>query len=84
MDEKIKELSLLLLYLTSWEDNDDFITLKKSWKGYPFHILDELKDADYIRGSNSSKSVYLTEEGIEQAKKLAHKYLAETDLIKGQ
>lgn len=79
MDERIKELSLLLLYLTSWEDNEDVITLKKSWKGYPFHILDELKEADYIRGSHRSKAVYLTEEGIEQAKKLAAKYFAETD-----
>lgn len=84
MDEKIKELSLLLLYLTSWEDNGDFMPMKKSWKGYPFHILDELKEADYIRGSNCSKSVYLTEEGIEQAKKIVGKYFVDNNFDKGQ
>ncbi|MEK4131234.1 DUF6429 family protein [Solibacillus sp. FSL W8-0474] len=74
MDEKVKELTLLLLYLTSWEDDEDFVTLKKSWKSYPFHILDDLKEADFIKGSNKSKSVYLTKGGVQQAEKLVEKY----------
>jgi len=74
MDEKMKELSLLLLYLSSWEENEDYLDMKRSWKGYPFHILDQLKEEDYIRGSNRSKSVYLTESGVEQAEKLYKKY----------
>ena len=74
MDEKVKELTLLLLYLTSWEDDEDFATLKKSWKSYPFHILDDLKEADFIKGNNKSKSVYLTKDGVQQAEKLVEKY----------
>lgn len=74
MDEKIKELSLLLLYLTSWKEQEDFTELRKSWKGYPFHILDELNENDFIRGSNRSKSVYLTKKGIAQAEQIYKKY----------
>ena len=75
MDEKIKELTLLLLYLTSWEEKEFFGEWRRSWKGYPFEILDELSEEDYIRGSHRSKSVYLTEAGIKEAKSLTEKYL---------
>lgn len=40
-----------------------------AWKGYDFDILNELDEADYIRqGSHPSrsKSVYITENGMEQ------------------
>ena len=36
---------------------------KRSWKGYPFEVLDELNEEGYIDGSKHAKSVYLTEEG---------------------
>lgn len=42
MKDKIKELSLMLLYLTSWEENNYGIKYNRSWKGYNFTILDEL------------------------------------------
>ena len=48
-----------------------------AWKGYNFDILNELSDADYIRqGSHPSrsKSVYITESGMEQAQKLLARY----------
>lgn len=75
MEEKIKELTLLLLYLTSWKENDLPADMRRSWKGYPFEVLNELTDEDYIRGSIKSKSVYLTESGIKEAKELMKKYL---------
>ncbi|WP_144460883.1 DUF6429 family protein [Siminovitchia fortis] len=75
MEEKIKELTLLLLYLTSWKENDLPADMRRSWKGYPFEVLNELADEDYIRGSIKSKSVYLTESGIKEAKELMKKYL---------
>ncbi|PWA07899.1 transposase [Pueribacillus theae] len=75
MEEKIKDLTLLLLYLTSWKENDDlFGEMRRSWKGYPFEVLDELTDGDLIRGSKRSKSVYLTEAGIKEAEALVKKY----------
>lgn len=46
MKKVIKELTLLLLYLTSWKD-EDFLRdkdIRRSWKGYPFEILDGLRE----------------------------------------
>ena len=74
MEEKIKELTLLLLYLTSWKENDLPGEMRRSWKGYPFEVLNELSDKDLIRGSVRSKSAYLTEDGIKEAEELARKY----------
>ncbi|MGO4888006.1 DUF6429 family protein [Anaerobacillus sp. MEB173] len=75
MNENIKELTLLLLYLTSWKERDIPESMSRSWKGYPFEPLDELTEQDFIRGSKRSKSVYLTEAGIKEAQKLVAKYL---------
>jgi hypothetical protein len=75
MEENIKELTLLLLYLTSWEENDLPADMRRSWKGYPFEVLNELTDEDLIRGSIRSKSVYLTKAGMKEAEVLMEKYL---------
>ena len=75
MKDEIKELVLLLLYLTSWQEDEGFMKLQRSWKGYPFSILNELSDSGLINGSTRSKSVCLTEEGIKRAKELAEKYI---------
>lgn len=48
--------------------------MRRSWKGYSFDALNQLTDQDYLRGGKKSKSVYLTEAGIEEAKKLMEKY----------
>ena len=70
MEKKIKELTLQLLYLTSWQEDDLPEDMRRSWKGYPFDILNELTDQDLIRGSYKAKSVYLTKAGIEEARRL--------------
>lgn len=77
MDDTIKEFTLLLLYLTSWEEDAGFATVHRSWKGYPFESLNELIDEGFISGSHGAKSIYLTEEGLEKARKLASRYLKE-------
>ncbi|MFJ8065680.1 DUF6429 family protein [Psychrobacillus sp. NPDC096426] len=74
MKKEIEELTLLLLYLTSWKEEDFPETIQRSWKGHSFEALDQLKELDYLRGGIKSKSVYLTEAGIEQAKQLMEKY----------
>ncbi|UAL47951.1 DUF6429 family protein [Sutcliffiella horikoshii] len=79
MEERIKELTLLLLYLTSWEEKNIPGEMRRSWKGYDFDILNQLSEQDFLHGGNRSKSVYLTEEGIEEAKKLAQKYIGQLD-----
>lgn len=79
MEEKIKELTLLLLYLTSWKENDFPGEMRRSWKGYSFGVLNDLTDEDLIRGGIRSKSVYLTETGVKEAEALLGKYLGNAE-----
>ena len=44
MEHKIEELTLLLMYLTSWEEGKEPYNCTKSWKGYDFEIINELKN----------------------------------------
>ena len=78
MENKIKELTLLLLHLTSWKETDDFDEMPRSWKGYQFGVLEQT-DKDLIRGNKRTKSVYLTEAGVKEAEALAGKYLTENE-----
>lgn len=73
-EEKIKELTLLLLYMTSWKEEAPGDSVCRTWKGYPFETLDTLEAEDMIYGSRRSKSVYLTEEGERKARELENKY----------
>ncbi|KAA0564585.1 DUF6429 family protein [Rossellomorea aquimaris] len=74
MKDQIDELTLLLLYLTSFTDDYGLGEAQRSWKGYPFESLNELSENKYIMGGKRSKSVYLTDDGINQAKELLKKY----------
>lgn len=75
INQKIKELTLLLLWLTSWKEEARDIEIRRSWKGYNFDALDKLSEEGLIGGSHRSKSAYLTDEGIKEARKLEKKYL---------
>ena len=68
--ELISKLTLLLLYLTSWEEQGPGTLVNRSWKGYDFDVLDKLENEGFISKSNIAKSVYLTAEGTEAAKQL--------------
>ena len=78
-ENAMKELTLMLLYLSRFTQDEKFHEAANfyAWKGYNFDILNKLNDADYIRQGNHpsrSKMVYITESGIEEAKKLLSKY----------
>lgn len=85
MEKTIEELTLLLMYLTSWEEeavdydnnnNLEKIKIKKSWKGYSFDVINELTNKGYLYQTNyKNKSVTLTEEGTSLADSLIKKYL---------
>jgi hypothetical protein len=64
--EQISKLTLLLLYLTSWKEKE----VQRAWKGYDFDVLNKLEEDGFIAQSKTAKSIYFTEEGIEEAKKL--------------
>ena len=84
MNKNIEELTMLLLYLTSWEEKgyvyiDDELkeeNLHNSWKEYSFDALNNLTDKGYLYPTkNKSKSVTLTKEGENLAKELIKKYI---------
>jgi hypothetical protein len=70
----IKELTLMLMYLTSWKEDEFGMEYLRTWKGYNFDILNELTDESLISGSYKSKSVVITKEGEKLAKELLKKY----------
>ncbi len=75
METEIKQrqnlqLTLLLLYLNSWEEKGLDNPVRRAWKGYDFNVLNKLEEKDYISQSKTAKSVYLTEGGIDKAKEL--------------
>ncbi len=74
LHDNIKELTLMLLYLNSWEENERGTKYRRSWKGYDFDVLDELSDDDLIINIKSSKSCSFSDEGIAKALMLLKEY----------
>lgn len=71
--QKIEKLSLLLLYVTGWEEDSRKQPGKKifrSWKGYLFEVLNKLESQKYITQFRKSKSVVLTEAGKRKAEEI--------------
>jgi len=57
-DQTIKDLTLMLLYLTSWTEKAPY-DYQRSWKGYDFDTLNELADEGSISDSKRAKSVVI-------------------------
>lgn len=74
--QAIADLTLLLLYLSSWEEKVyGDLTVHRGWKGYLFAVLDELEEAGYLNQTRSAKSVTLTETGLAHARALEARFL---------
>lgn len=82
-EQAIEELSLMLLYLTRFQDSNEFCRyMEPSWKGYDFDALNKLEQKDYLYQPKKSKCVYLSEEGKARARKLLSEYgLADKALL---
>ena len=79
-EEAMRELTMMLMYLSRFTEGEKFTEAKDfyAWKGYDFDILNELDNDDYIRQGkhpSRSKSVYITDTGIEKARELLNKYV---------
>ena len=84
--DTVKDLTLMLMYLTSWEENlvpelhekPDRLgfrpQIRRTWKGYDFGILNELTDEGLVNARNSSKSASFTDEGAAKALELLMQY----------
>ena len=77
-EQTIKELTLMLLYLTSWQDKPARMRPdaagRVSWKGYAFDTLDAFLEEGLIHGERRSKLVILDDSGIIKAKSLLAQY----------
>lgn len=78
-EESVEELSLMLMYLTRTQDNNEFCRYRElSWKGYDFKTLENLDKDELIYQPRSrrgfDKYLYLSEEGREKAQALLQKY----------
>lgn len=70
-DEAIEDLTLALMYLTSFPD-DDIPYYEMFWKNYDFDMVDQLDEKDLIfdpkRRRGRSKYAFMTEAGRKRAK----------------
>ena len=77
MDERLKELNLLVLYLSGWEEdsrNNPGQKIYRSWKGYLFEVINELEEKELIIQNRKSKSVVFTAAGRNKAEEIKSKY----------
>jgi hypothetical protein len=71
------ELTLLLAWLTGWDEQPAGTTLRYAWKWYDFALLDQLNEQGFIVNSRGKAPIILTPEGIARAKLLKEKYLTQ-------
>ncbi len=65
--DKIDETVLALLYLTLHDEH-------RAWKGMDFEVMNRLHEKGYIDNPvNKTKSVWLTNEGLDKSKLLFEK-----------
>ena len=84
--DTVKELTLMLMYLTSWEESlvpgirkkpdhaGIYPKARICWKGYDFDILNELTDEGLVNAGGRSKSASFTDEGEAKALDLLKQY----------
>ena len=70
-NEKVEEMTLALLYLTTFKDR----TGLRAWKSHSWQVMDRPHESGYIYDPVSkAKSVMLTDEGAERSKHLFEKH----------
>jgi hypothetical protein len=70
-EDKVDDMVLALLYLTTFEDKPSL----RAWKGHSWDVLDRLHRKAYISDpATKAKSVWLTEVGAKRSQELFEKY----------
>ena len=70
-EDKVDDMVLALLYLTTFEDKPRL----RAWKGHNWSALDRLHRKDYISDpATKAKSVILTDAGAKRSQDLFEKY----------
>lgn len=71
--DKVDEITLALLWLTSFKDHGDV----RAWKGQDWDTMERLHSKGYISDPKSkTKSVILTEEGEKLSRELFAKHFS--------
>jgi hypothetical protein len=71
--EKVDEMTLALLWLTSFKEAG----IKRAWKGHDWETMDRLCSKGYISDPKSkAKSVVMSEDGEKLSKELFTKYFS--------
>ena len=90
--DTIKDLTLMLMYLTSWEESlvpglrkipdrtEVCPKVRLCWKGYDFDILNELTDEGLVNAGGRRKSASFNAEGESKALELLKAYGIEIDI----
>ncbi|MCK4233279.1 hypothetical protein KAX75_02555 [candidate division WOR-3 bacterium] len=74
--EKVDEMVLALLYLTTFEDNYGL----RAWKGMDWDAMDRLHEKGYIGSpKGKAKSVALSDEGVKLSEQLFKKHFGLSD-----
>lgn len=72
-EQKVDEMALALLYLTTFKDKFGF----RAWKSHSWDVLDRLYEKGFIDDpATKAKSVVLTDEGVKRSKLLFEKHFA--------
>jgi hypothetical protein len=82
MDPRISELTMLLIYLTGWEEDSRKNENKKVFRafiGYRYEVVQELETQGLIRLIPGGKSLLVTEKGKKTAIELKKKWFNKTN-----
>jgi hypothetical protein len=75
-EEKVDEMVLALLYLTSFTQGG----ITRAWKGQDWDVLNRLHEKGLISDPKSkAKSVVLSDEAVKESARLFHNYFASND-----
>jgi hypothetical protein len=73
----LQDLTLLTLYAGSWEEERGARgVVRRAWKGYRFEVLEQLQQLGFLTQGRSSKSVFLTTDGVIRARELEARLVA--------
>lgn len=83
----IRDLTLMLMYLTSWEERDtpglravkkreleQYPLVRRCWKGYDFGLLNKLSEEGLVNAEGRSYPALITPEGENEALNLLKQY----------
>jgi len=70
-EDKIDEVVLALLHLTSFKEGE----VMRAWKSYDWSVLDRLHEKGFISNPKAkTKSIVIFDSGAQQGEKLVSKY----------